>query len=62
MIKHHTQIRAIKKADLDPLFTMLVDLVKHEGLYDHFKMTRQRLENELFGNNADWYCLIAMMI
>ena len=37
----------------------MVDLVKHEGIYERFKMTRTRLENELFGENADWNCLVA---
>lgn len=52
-------IRAVKPVDLDQLFVMLVDLVKHEGTFDRFKMTRQRLETELFGEGADWHCLVA---
>jgi ribosomal protein S18 acetylase RimI-like enzyme len=52
-------IRAVSRIDLDQLFGMLIDLVKHEGSFDRFKLTRERLENELFGINADWNCLIA---
>lgn len=51
--------RPAEKADLDLLFAMLQDLVRHEGLADRFKMTRARLEEELFGLHADWHCLIA---
>lgn len=52
-------IRAVNTLDLDQLFTMLVDLVKHEGTFERFQLTRERLENELFGINADWHCLVA---
>lgn len=52
-------IRPVKAIDLDPLFSMLVDLVKHEGSFERFKLTRERLENELFGINADWNGLVA---
>lgn len=52
-------IRAVNVTDLDQLFNMLVDLVKHEGSFERFKLTRQRLESELFGINADWHCLVA---
>lgn len=52
-------IRPVIPNDLDQLFDMLVDLVKHEGCFDRFKLTRERLENELFGGNADWNCLVA---
>ncbi len=38
---------------------MLRDLVQHEGIEDRFKMTRKRLEEELFVEHADWYCLMA---
>jgi GNAT superfamily N-acetyltransferase len=51
--------RPVKQSDLDLLFAMLKDLVNHEGLVERFKMTRKRLEEELFGLHADWYCLIA---
>lgn len=37
---------------------MLVDLVKHEGNFDRFKLTRERLVDGLFGINADWDCLV----
>ncbi|MBA2709871.1 MAG: GNAT family N-acetyltransferase [Tatlockia sp.] len=53
------KIRPVRPGDLDKLFRMLIDLVKHEGSFDRFKLTRERLENELFGNNADWNCLVA---
>lgn len=52
-------IKSVSVSDLDQLFIMLVDLVKHEGLFERFKLTRERLENELFGINADWNCLVA---
>ena len=52
-------IRTVRVVDLDQLFSMLVDLVKHEGTFERFKLTRERLEKELFGNNADWNCLVA---
>lgn len=53
------QIRNVKPADLAQLFHLLNELVKHEGTADRFKMTPTRLESELFGKNADWYCLVA---
>ncbi|MBA2651777.1 MAG: GNAT family N-acetyltransferase [Tatlockia sp.] len=53
------KVRAVAVADLDKLYNMLLDLVKHEGLYERFKLTRERLESELFANNADWNCLVA---
>ncbi len=53
-------IRPVKTVDLDQLFSMLIDLVKHEGSFERFKLTRDRLENELFGINADWNCLVAV--
>lgn len=52
-------IRQAIIADLEQLFTMLVDLVKHEGTFEYFKLTKERLEKELFGINADWNCLVA---
>ncbi len=52
-------VRPVRAVDLDQLFIMLVDLVKHEGSFDRFKLTRERLEHELFGVNADWNCLVA---
>ncbi len=52
-------IRPVTQDDLDSLFNMLVDLIHHEGLLDRFKMTRLRLEEELFGKNADWQALVA---
>jgi hypothetical protein len=45
-------IRPALIVDLDQLFTMLVDLVKHEGLTERFKLTRKRLKDELFDINA----------
>jgi GNAT superfamily N-acetyltransferase len=57
IIEH--QIRPVCIIDLDQLFNMLVDLVTYEGLFDRFKLTRERLENELFGVTADWNCLVA---
>ncbi|CEG56900.1 GNAT family N-acetyltransferase [Legionella fallonii] len=53
-------LRAVKTVDLDSLFSMLVELVKYEGIYERFKLTRDRLEEELFGTNADWNCLVAV--
>lgn len=52
--------RQVKKTDLKSLFSMLKDLINHEGLTDRFKMTAQRLEEELFGKKADWHCLVAV--
>lgn len=52
-------IRPAEKSDLDMLFAMLKELVNHEGLVERFKMTRKRLEEELFSLNSDWHCLIA---
>lgn len=56
------EIRTVREEDLDQLFSMLVDLVKHEGSFDRFKLTRERLKNELFGINEVeaklmWYTL-----
>jgi len=56
------QIRPVKKEELDQLFAMLIDLVKHEGSYERFKLTRIRLEEELFGLKADWNALVAIDI
>jgi len=58
-IRNNHLTRSVKKEDLNALFSMLKDLVKHEGLENRFQMTRERLEQELFGLQADWYCLIA---
>lgn len=52
-------IRPVAVGDLDQLFTMLIDLAQHEGLAELFKLTRERLEDGLFGINADWNCLVA---
>jgi len=52
-------IRPVAIADLDQLFIMLIALVKHEGLFERFKLTRERLESELFAIQADWNCLVA---
>jgi ribosomal protein S18 acetylase RimI-like enzyme len=38
---------------------MLVDLAQHEGLARFFQLTRARLEEDLFGVNANWNGLIA---
>ncbi|WP_133128333.1 GNAT family N-acetyltransferase [Legionella nagasakiensis] len=56
----HYSIRPILPKDTDQLFTMFIDLVKHEGIFERFKLTRSRLENELFGTDADWNCLVAV--
>ncbi len=58
-MKKNYAIRPVEKSDLDLLFAMLKDLVNHEGLVERFKMTRERLEEELFGMHADWFCLMA---
>jgi GNAT superfamily N-acetyltransferase len=55
-------IRSVREEDLDQLFAMLIDLVKHEGSYERFKLTRIRLEEELFGQKADWHALVAIDI
>lgn len=52
-------IRSVTKGDLDQLFTMLIDLARHEGLAERFQLTRQCLDDDLFGPNADWNCLVA---
>ncbi len=52
-------IRTVRTTDLEQLFNMLIDLVKYEGSFKNFKLTKERLENELFGINADWHCLVA---
>ncbi len=57
-MKNH-RIRPVKIDDLDQLFTMLLELVKHEGTFERFKLTRTRLKDELFGCDADWNCLVA---
>ncbi|CDZ78990.1 ribosomal-protein-alanine acetyltransferase [Legionella massiliensis] len=54
------QIRAVQIADLDQLFELLVALVTYEGLAERFKLSRTRLEEELFGAKADWHCLVAV--
>jgi ribosomal protein S18 acetylase RimI-like enzyme len=59
IIRNEPATRPVRKEDLDLLFTMLTDLIKHEGLEERFKMTREGLEEELFGQSADWYCLVA---
>lgn len=48
LLKKHST-RPVEKSDLDLLFVMLKDLVNHEGLAERLKMTRLRLEEELFG-------------
>jgi GNAT superfamily N-acetyltransferase len=53
------KIREVELNDLDQLFSMLEDLVRYEGIFDRFKMTRRRLEEELFGLNADWHAVVA---
>lgn len=53
------RIRNACMSDLDTVFEMLLELINHEGLQARFQMTRIRLEEELFGKNADWNCLIA---
>lgn len=58
-INNGHEIRVVLKADLDQLFTLLLDLAQHEGLSERFKLTRERLEDELFGVNADWNCIVA---
>lgn len=59
MNKTDYEIRPVRSADLDQLYSMLVELVKYEGLYERFKLTRGRLDHELFGEHADWHCLVA---
>jgi ribosomal protein S18 acetylase RimI-like enzyme len=59
VINKRYKIRPIFKEDLDSVFTMLVDLVKHEGIIKRFQLTKERLNDELFGVNADWNCLVA---
>lgn len=61
MNKTNYEIRPVQVADLDQLYSMLVELVKYEGLYERFKLTRERLEHELFGEHADWHCLVAAL-
>jgi GNAT superfamily N-acetyltransferase len=52
-------VRAVRKADLDQVFSLLKDLMVHDGILDTFIMTRERLDDELFGALADWNCLVA---
>lgn len=49
----------VRKEHLSQLFAMLIDLVKHENLFERFKLTRERLEQELF--EGDWHCLVACL-
>ena len=52
-------VRSVRKADLDQVFSLLKDLMVHDNMLDTFSMTRERLDAEFFGAEADWHCLVA---
>jgi GNAT superfamily N-acetyltransferase len=59
VVSENIIIRPVRKADLDQLFSLLKDLMVHDGIMDRFVMTRDRLDEEFFGAMADWNCLVA---
>jgi|GEM_PF-2524531 len=52
-------IRIIQPEDIGQVFGQMQALVKHEGLEASFKLTAERMANELFGPLADWQGLVA---
>ena len=53
------KIREIKRDDLDEVYQMLLDLIKHDKLEDRFKISEKSLADYLFAKNPDWFCLVA---
>lgn len=53
------EIREIQRTDLDEVYQMLLDLIKHDNLEDKFKISKKLLVDYLFDKNPDWFCLVA---
>jgi ribosomal protein S18 acetylase RimI-like enzyme len=53
-------IRKIKPNEVDQAFQLLTELIKEENLQERFRFTPEKLYNELFRENTDWYCLVAI--
>lgn len=52
------KIREIQRDDLDEVYQMLLDLIKHDKLEDRFKISKKSLGDYLFAENPDWFCLV----
>jgi len=48
----------IKPEEVPFVFTLMQDLAAQTGLSDKHKMTLERMQQELFGKNADWNALV----
>ena len=57
--KNQYLVRKIKPSDLKAVYALLLDLIKHEKLEHAYKYTFEKVQEDLFGANADWHCLVA---
>lgn len=53
-------IRTIKETEVSHVYNQLHDLVEFEGSAIYFKLTPERMHDELFGPQASWNCIVAV--
>ena len=54
------KIRAIEEHDINQVFEQLYKLAKFGNSLDYFKLTKERMKEDLFGDKPDWNGLVAV--
>ena len=53
------EIRKIQAEDVDEVFNQMIELAKYGKIFNHFKLTKEKMQEDLFGMQADWHGLVA---
>jgi len=48
-------IRSIEPADVDRVYSLLIELALHEQIKDRLKLTPEQMQRDLFSNQGDWH-------
>ncbi len=54
------EIRKIQADDIDQVFNQMAELAKYGEIFHHFKLTKEKMQEDLFGVQADWHGLVAV--
>jgi ribosomal protein S18 acetylase RimI-like enzyme len=55
---HAVQIVPIQESEVPQVYSQLQELVLYEGTAPYFKLTEERMRQELFAPSATWNCLV----